>query len=119
MPKVYKLKRPIQKIIRLSEEENEYIRNKIEKSSFNNFQNFARTILIQGEVNTIDYSELMNLNRQVAKVGNNINQIVRLANQFNEISVEDIVNLQKTMSDLSDEVTQTIKTEMKKNRKII
>ncbi|EGO9285471.1 plasmid mobilization relaxosome protein MobC, partial [Enterococcus faecalis] len=36
-----KLKRPIQRIVRLSEEENNLIKRKIEESFFPNFQNFA------------------------------------------------------------------------------
>ena len=43
-----KLKRPIQRIVRLSEEENNLIKRKIEESFFPNFQNFALHLLIQG-----------------------------------------------------------------------
>ncbi|TXK45737.1 plasmid mobilization relaxosome protein MobC [Lactococcus sp. dk322] len=105
MEKKYQLKRNIQKIIRLNEQENEYIKKKIDASPFNNFQNFARTLLIQGEIKTTDYSELFNLNKQVAAIGNNVNQVVRLANQFDEISKEDILDLQNQIQ------------EVKKNRK--
>ncbi|TXK46777.1 plasmid mobilization relaxosome protein MobC [Lactococcus sp. dk322] len=115
--KKYKLKRDIQKIIRLNEQENEYIKKKIEKSPFNNFQNFALTLLIQGEIKTTDYSELFTLNKQVSAIGNNINQVVRLANQFNEISTDDILDLQKEIQEVKDMVRMKINQDMKENRK--
>ena len=97
--KNYKRNRNIFKKVALTEQENEYIKKKIEQSPFNNFQNFALTLLIQGEIKTTDYSELFNLNKQVSAIGNNINQVVRLANQFNEISTDDILDLQKEIQE--------------------
>lgn len=118
MVTTYKLKRPIQKIIRFSEAENDYIMKKVEKSEFKNFQNFARIMLIKGEVKTIDYSELFYLNQQLSKIGNNINQVVRLAHQFDEISTEDISNLQIQMQEIKDMVREKINEEMKEGRKM-
>ncbi len=42
-------------------------------------------MLITGEIVNVDYSELK-LNQEVSRIGNNVNQMVRLANQFEEIS---------------------------------
>lgn len=115
--KNYKRNRNIFKKVALTEQENEYIKKKIEQSPFNNFQNFALTLLIQGEIKTTDYSELFNLNKQVSAIGNNINQVVRLANQFNEISTDDILDLQKEIQEVKDMVRMKINQEMKKNRR--
>ena len=60
-----KLKRPIQRIVRLSEEENNLIKRKIEESFFPNFQNFALHLLIQGEIRHVDYSELNRLTTEI------------------------------------------------------
>lgn len=115
--KNYKRNRNIFKKVALTKQENEYIKKKIEKSPFNNFQNFALTLLIQGEIKTTDYSELFTLNKQVAAIGNNINQVVRLANQFNEISTDDILDLQKEIQEVKDMVRMKINQDMKENRK--
>ncbi|MCW2282203.1 hypothetical protein M2256_002748 [Lactococcus lactis] len=61
MPKKYKLKQPIERKVRFSEEENEYLNQKIERSPFNNFQNYARILLITVEIKMVDYSELQRL----------------------------------------------------------
>lgn len=96
-----KLKRPIQRIVRLSEEENNLIKLKIEESFFPNFQNFALHLLIQGEIRHVDYSELNRLTTEIHKIGININQMARLANQFHEISSEDIKDLTDKVQSLN------------------
>ena len=54
MAKKYNLKRPIEKKVRFSDEEWEYIKVKIKKSPFKNFQNFARLLIITGEIKNVD-----------------------------------------------------------------
>lgn len=108
-----KLKRPIQRIVRFSKEENDVINRKIEKSFYPNFQNFALHLLIQGEIRHVDYSELNKLTTEIHKIGINLNQMARLANQFHEISSEDIKDLTNEVQHLhalvQNELTQLIK----------
>ena len=54
----YKLKRPYERKVRFSKEENEYLKKRIEKSPFNNFQNYARILCLTGEINLSYYTEL-------------------------------------------------------------
>ena len=49
--------RNIQKLIRLEEQENDFIMGKVKSSGIKSFQNYARHMLIQGKVITNDYSE--------------------------------------------------------------
>lgn len=114
MPNDEKRKRPIQKKIRLSPEENEYFKNKVEESPFNNFQNFARTLLITGEIKFTDFSELERLNGQVKRIGNNINQMAKLAHQFDEISDEDIEELIELMYEVKALVSEKLKEDKKR-----
>ena len=80
-------KRPIPKTVCFNEQEYEYIKNKVERSPYNNFQNFVRIMLITGEIVHVDYSELRTLNQEVGRIGNNVNQMDRLANN-DFISIE-------------------------------
>ena len=116
MAKKYNLKRPIEKKVRFRDEEWEYIKVKIKKSPFKNFQNFARLLIITGEIKNVDYSQLIGLNQEVARVGNNINQMARLANQFKEISPEDIQYLIKEVEALKGMVRENINEAFKQNR---
>lgn len=110
------LKRPIQKIIRFSEEENNYLKRKIERSPFNNFQNYARILLLTGEVKIVDYSELQRLNGEVNRIGNNINQMAKLAHQFKEISSEDISALSQQLHEIQLMISERFKEELKQER---
>lgn len=118
LSKKIKRRRPIEKRIRFNSEEWNYLIKKIERSPFNNFQNFARILLIQGEIRYVDFSDLRRLVSAVNRVGNNINQIARLANQFQEISQKDIDNLTEEVSSLKRLVEETLKEEIKKERSV-
>lgn len=106
-----------QRILRLTEEENELLKRRINDSPYNNFQNYARHMLLTGEIHYVDYSELKELKWEINKIGNNINQMARLANQFEEISQEDIEELLETIQQVEILVTNKLKKEIYKERK--
>ncbi|EGO2809098.1 MobC family plasmid mobilization relaxosome protein [Enterococcus faecalis] len=110
------LRRPIQKIVRFSKEENDYLKKKIEKSPFNNFQNYARILCLTGEIKLTDYSELYRLNSELNRIGNNVNQMARLAHQFDEISNEDVEQLLEMMNEVKMLVSEKLKEELGKER---
>ncbi|HGW6203807.1 TPA: MobC family plasmid mobilization relaxosome protein [Enterococcus faecalis] len=110
------LRRPIQKIVRFSKEENDYLKKKMEKSPFNNFQNYARILCLTGEIKLTDYSELYRLNSELNRIGNNVNQMARLAHQFDEISNEDVQQLLEMMYEVKTIVTEKLKEELGKER---
>ncbi|HGC5945077.1 TPA: plasmid mobilization relaxosome protein MobC [Enterococcus faecalis] len=114
--KKYKLKRPVQKIVRFSQQENEYLKKRIDKSPFNNFQNYARILCLTGEIKLTDYSELYRLNSELNRIGNNVNQLARLAHQFDEISNEDVHQLLEMMQEVKTIVTEKLKEELGKER---
>jgi SepF-like predicted cell division protein (DUF552 family) len=116
MKKKENRKRPIQKKVWLNKEENDYLRKKIEASPYNNFQNFVRIMLITGEIVNVDYSELRKLNQEVSRIGNNVNQMVRLANQFEEISPDDVQTLISEVRNLQVMVTAALKREMQRGK---
>lgn len=109
--------RYIEKKVRLTKEEDEYIRKKVEQSPFNNFQNFARIMLIIGEAKIVDYSELKKLNGQINRLGNNINQIVKLAHYFDEISNEDIQEIKQNVNYMKVLVEAALKEDKREERK--
>ena len=112
----HKRKRPIEKKIRFNAAEWKYIQRKINENPKGGFQNFARNMLIQGEIKHIDYSELQKLNQEVHRIGNNINQMARLAHQFEEISNDDINKLTIEVTKLSAYVVETLKQEVRKGK---
>lgn len=112
-----KRKRPITRKVRFNEKENDYITQKVEDSPFNSFQNFARSLLIMGEVNYYDYSELKSLVSEVNMIGHNINQLVKLAHQFEEVSAEDISDVKRELHRLQVMVDKQFSQEIAKERR--
>lgn len=108
-----KRQRHIQKKIRLDAEENQFIMAKVRDSGINNFQNFARYMLIQGQVITHDYSELIEIRREVNAIGRNVNQTVKYINMSGEISHDELEHLLKQI----DEVKQLVATFIKDERR--
>lgn len=114
MEKLKNRKRKHRREVAFTEEENLYINKKIDQSPYDNFQNFARIMLITGEIVRVDYSELKELNQEVGRIGNNVNQMARLANQFEEISDEDVNTLIAELKNLQVMVTAALKKEMQR-----
>ena len=110
--------RKIQRLVRFSKDENDYLKKKIERSPFNNFQNYARILLLTGEVKMVDYSELQRLNGEVNRIGNNINQMAKLAHQFKEISEEDVNDLTQQLQEIQKMISDRFKEELKQERLI-
>lgn len=102
---------------RLTEEENELLKRRINDSPYDNFQNYARHMLLAGKIHYVDYSELQQLKWEVNKIGNNINQMAKLANQFEEISQEDIDDLLDLIHQVEWMVSNKLKDEILKERK--
>lgn len=111
-------KRPIQKKVRFSKEELDYLNKKIERSPFNNFQNYARILLITGEVKMVEYSDLQRLSADINRIGNNINQISKYAHQFREISGEDIIELSQQLHEIQKMISERFKKELQQERLI-
>lgn len=114
----YNLKRPIERKVRFNHEENEYINKKIAASPFDNFQNFARILLISGEVKIVDYSQLKKLNGEISRIGNNVNQIAKLAHQFEEISEQDIRDMTQVLKEIQQQIEEHLELENKQERTI-
>ncbi len=95
-----KLYRQIQKIMRVTPEENELINRRMSQHNFSNFNTYARYMLLTGEVVTVDYSELIKLRTEINRIGTNINQLARYVNTNEEISLENYQNLQHSLAEV-------------------
>lgn len=84
----------------MTPKENKLINARMKKHNFNNFNTYARYMLLAGEVITIDYSELINLKIEINRIGTNINQIAKHINTNEEISFENYKTLQESLSEI-------------------
>ena len=111
---IVKRERYVQKIIRLTPTENNYIKNKMDNAGRKNFTAFALEMLIQGQVNIVDFKSLSDLKIEIDRVGKNINQIAKKVNETGDVSKSDIDETKKLLKEIETVVYQSIQSEYKK-----
>lgn len=89
--------------IRLNEEEYKKILEKYKKSKYYTLSEFIRHLILRKEVIVIDFDFLIDRNYQISKIGNNINQIARIANSTSDFFYDDFVELKKEFSKVIEE----------------
>ena len=103
--------RSIRKEIRLDDQENDFIMDKVKSSGIKSFQNYARHMLIQGKVITNDYSELIGFRKEVNSIGRNVNQIIKYVNTSGEIGREEFTYLMSQVDEMKQVVAKFIDSE--------
>lgn len=109
-----KRNRYIEKKIRLRPDENNYIKNKMDNAGRKNFNAFALEMLIQGQVNIVDFKSLSDLKIAIDRVGKNINQIAKKVNETGDVLKSDIDETKKLLKEIETVVYQSIQSEYKK-----
>lgn len=93
-------KRDIVKKIRVTEEEEKLIEEKMLLIPTTNFNSYAVKMLIDGYVIKYDFKEIKNLTGQIGKIGSNINQVAKRANESRSVREADIKDLLKLLYDI-------------------
>ena len=104
-------KRYIERKVRLTPSENEQIKRIMTEHGMPSFQYYARNMLCLGRVVKIDFSELKNLRVAINRIGGNINQIAKRANESGEISAEEIQNVLAHLSEIRNLIDDTVSSE--------
>lgn len=107
-------KRKIQKKIYVDENESELIKRKMEKANKENFGAFAREILLTGEINLINFDEIKKLRYELNRIGNNINQIVKRANEDGKVEKSQLVEILKFQNQLEEEINKLLNEKIKR-----
>lgn len=92
--------RAVQLILRVTPQEHDHIIKKMALMKTNNFNAYARKMLIDGYVIEVDLSQYHELANEVNKIGVNINQIARIANETRCISPPQIDRLQQEVEQI-------------------
>ena len=106
-------KRYIQKIIRFTPKEYEHVKLIMESMGIKKFQYYAVNQLQYGQVMMIDFSEIKHLRVAINRIGVNINQIAKQANENQTISPEEL----KATLDLLTEIKQLVATKLSSSEK--
>ena len=93
-------KRNVQIIIRVTEEERSLIEEKMRQIPTLNLSAYARKILIDGYIITLDLQEVKGHTAQPQKIGVNINQIAKRINETGRIYADDMNEIKRAMEEV-------------------
>ena len=93
-------KRNVQIIIRVTEEERALIEEKMRQIPTLNLSAYARKILIDGYIITLDLQEVKGHTAQLQKIGVNINQIAKRINETGRIYADDMDEIKRAMEEV-------------------
>ena len=93
-------KRNVQIIIRATEEERALIEEKMQQIPTLNLSAYARKILIDGYIITLDLQEVKGHTAQLQKIGVNINQIAKRINETGRIYADDMDEIKRAMEEV-------------------
>ena len=93
-------KRNVQIIIRVTEEARSLIEEKMRQIPTLNLSAYARKILIDGYIITLDLQEVKGHTAQLQKIGVNINQIAKRINETGRIYADDMNEIKRAMEEV-------------------
>ena len=93
-------KRNVQIIIRVTEEERALIEEKMRQIPALNLSAYARKMLIDGYIITLDLQEVKGHTAQLQKIGVNINQIAKRINETGRIYADDMDEIKRVMEEV-------------------
>ena len=108
-------KRHIVKKVCFTPKEYEQVKHAMDQMQAPTFQYYAKNQLIQGRLVQIDFSELKNLRVAVNRIGGNINQIAKHANENQAITPEELLHVLDLLSDLKEMVATKLSSAEKKS----
>ena len=93
-------KRNVQIIIRVTEEERALIEEKMQQIPTLNLSAYARKMLIDGYIITLNLQEVKGHTAQLQKIGVNINQIAKRINETGRIYADDMDEIKRAMEEV-------------------
>ncbi len=102
----------------VTDEEKNFILEKMKAANIDNLSAYLRKIAIDGKIEIYDLSEMKELNYNLRKIGVNINQITKRINETNSVfreDLRDIQNKQEEIWQLQKHIISTIKNNVSKD----
>ena len=100
--------RTVRMVVDVTSDEKEMIHAKMQQLGTGNFGAYARKMLIDGYVIKKDYSEIKKLTAELGKIGSNINQLAKRANESRNVDADDIRNMMVKQFEIEKLVKATL-----------
>jgi hypothetical protein len=89
-----------QLIVRVTADEKQLIQTKMKEFGTDNFNAYARKMLIDGYIIRIDLSDFQMLSKEVNAIGTNINQIAKVVNATGSVYITDITVVKERVEEI-------------------
>ena len=86
--------------IRLTEDELNTIKTRMKLAGNRNTTDFILTCVCTNTINVIDTVPLLSVKTELSKIGNNVNQIARVANSTKSIHYDDVQKLKAQVDEM-------------------
>ena len=104
--------RPARIEFRVTEQERQLIRKKMDQLGTKNMGAYLRKMAIDGYIIKVDYTEQKKLAAAISRVAGNINQICRRINQTGHFYEDDIVELKAKQCEIWELLKQSQRAEL-------
>jgi len=94
------LKRNINMGFRVTEEEQEWIRQRMEQTNISNLRAYLLKMAVDGYVIDLDLSEVNECSRLLRALGNNVNQIAKHANTTGAVYAADMAAIKTRLDEV-------------------
>ena len=94
--------------VRVTEEENRAIEEKMKQHGILNRGAYIRKMAIDGYCLSLEVKELQKLATLLGRYGNNLNQVAKRANTFGDIYRQDIRELKDQLAEMQDLMKQIL-----------
>lgn len=105
-----KLKRSVNMGFRVTEEEQEMIRRRMEQAGIRSLRAYLLKMAVDGMVVSLDLADVRECSRLLRIVSNNVNQIARRVNEGGNIYAADITDIQARLSEIWAQQNKIIKS---------
>ena len=85
--------RTIELKVRLTDEENDLLKKNIESSGIKNKSSYVRKMILDGYIIHQDYGVLKECVAALGRIGNNLNQLAKVANTYHDINIPELRRL--------------------------
>lgn len=109
--------RPHSKFVYLNDQELAQINKKMEVANAKNFSVYARKMLVDGLLINKQFTHLDEVMEHLSRIGNNVNQVAKKANETNSVTREDVMILKKNLDQLHKDINVAFLKIIKEDRR--
>jgi hypothetical protein len=89
-------------------EEATFLKQKMQEAGIRNKSAYLRKMALDGYIIRVDFTELQKFTDALNRIGNNLNQIAKVANTYGEVSVLEVKEFEAEVIKILDQAEKSI-----------